>query len=164
MQSKKLNLDLPGRLDVIRGATASVCAFAENFIEKFEFKLDGLALCVSEALTNGIVHGNLEMPTMGAFEGDLDKFYEEIERREKDEKYKDRRIQLCCEFSEKEMLFLTISDEGSGFDISSLATELDIVDLDSSGRGLYLIKRFMDHVEWNETGSEMRMLKKLSSK
>ena len=54
----------------------------------------------------------------------------------------------------------TIADEGPGFDVTSLPdpTAPENV-LNVSGRGILLIRTFMDSVEFNETGNRITMRK-----
>jgi anti-sigma regulatory factor (Ser/Thr protein kinase) len=55
----------------------------------------------------------------------------------------------------------TIRDDGNGFDPSLLPDPRDPTNLERiSGRGLLLIRTFMDKVEHNERGNEIRMTKR----
>jgi anti-sigma regulatory factor (Ser/Thr protein kinase) len=54
-----------------------------------------------------------------------------------------------------------VRDEGPGFDPTSLPDPTDPINLERvSGRGLLLIQTFMDHVEHNETGNQITMIKR----
>jgi anti-sigma regulatory factor (Ser/Thr protein kinase) len=54
-----------------------------------------------------------------------------------------------------------ISDDGSGFDTSSVPDPTDPGNLiKPSGRGLMLMRTFMDEVHFNETGNQVTMLKR----
>jgi len=58
----------------------------------------------------------------------------------------------------------TISDQGPGFDPSSLPDPLDPENLlRTHGRGLMLIRSFMDEVRHNDTGNEITMIKRRES-
>ena len=62
-------------------------------------------------------------------------------------------------------LAIRIRDEGEGFDPEQVANPLDPENLlKSSGRGIFLIRNFMDHVELRrapEGGMEIRMVKRV---
>ena len=55
----------------------------------------------------------------------------------------------------------TVRDEGPGYDPSSLPDPTDPANVEKvSGRGLFLIRTFMDQVYHNETGNEITMIKR----
>ena len=52
-------------------------------------------------------------------------------------------------------------DEGAGFDLSALADCLAPENLlKSSGRGIFMIRTFMDEVKFNATGNEITLIKR----
>ena len=54
----------------------------------------------------------------------------------------------------------TVRDEGPGFDPSKLPDPTDPANLEKiSGRGLLLMRTFMDEVRFNATGNEVTMVK-----
>jgi anti-sigma regulatory factor (Ser/Thr protein kinase) len=54
-----------------------------------------------------------------------------------------------------------VRDEGPGFDTSDLGREVNPEDMMRiGGRGLLLIRAFMDEVEHNETGNRITMIKR----
>ena len=55
-----------------------------------------------------------------------------------------------------DLLKIIIRDEGNGFDYNNLP---EVVIDDESGRGLLLIRNFMDEVSFNESGNEITMVK-----
>ncbi len=53
-----------------------------------------------------------------------------------------------------------VRDEGCGFDPSSLPDPTDPANLDKvTGRGILLMRAFMDQVEFNARGNEVTMVK-----
>lgn len=57
-------------------------------------------------------------------------------------------------------LEVSVSDEGSGFDHENLPDPRDKENLyKSSGRGILLMRSYMDKVRFNETGSSVHMTK-----
>ncbi len=60
-----------------------------------------------------------------------------------------------------EMLKISITDEGEGFDYTNLPDPLKESNrIKSHGRGLFLVKKYMDIVEFNSTGNRILAIKK----
>jgi CheY-like chemotaxis protein len=117
-----------------------------------------VAVALHEAMVNAIVHGNLEIPTPpGGF--DEKTLRELVQQRRQQEPYRDRRITLIVEESRSEVAYV-IADEGPGFDPHALpdpgSQDLEV----TAGRGLTLIRTFMDEVFHNETGNQITMIKR----
>ena len=54
---------------------------------------------------------------------------------------------------------IVIRDEGNGFDPASLPDPTDPINLlKPHGRGVMLIKSFLDEVTWNDSGNEVTMV------
>jgi serine/threonine-protein kinase RsbW len=88
-------------------------------------KINGLLLSVTEATTNAIIHGN------------------------KNNKLKLVRISV---FVENSTLTIKIKDEGKGFDPLIVPDPTDPENLlKDSGRGLYLMRVYMDGLSYNYT-------------
>jgi serine/threonine-protein kinase RsbW len=104
----------------------------EEFVNYFaidlgldEEKINGLLLAVTEATTNAIIHGN------------------------KNNSLKLVRINVTVENS---ILTIKIKDEGNGFDPSIVPDPTNPENLlKDSGRGLYLMRVYMDSMDINVT-------------
>lgn len=118
-------------------------------------------LCIQEALANAVIHGNLQVDSH-LKETSWDQFEELVQLRQKTEPYSQRQVVLNYEF-DPQQLFFEISDEGKGFNHARLPDMNDPNSLLSSGRGLMLIRSYMDEVYWNETGNRITMVKYLNS-
>ncbi|MBF0203786.1 MAG: ATP-binding protein, partial [Desulfamplus sp.] len=57
-----------------------------------------------------------------------------------------------------------ITDHGEGFDYTSLPDGLDPFNFIVSGRGIFLIRSFMDKITWNKEGNSIQMVKYLKKK
>jgi anti-sigma regulatory factor (Ser/Thr protein kinase) len=114
---------------------------------------------LSEAMVNAIDHGNLELNSKMR-EGEHGNEYHELgDRRKNQEPYCNRRVFITCRVSAAEAVF-SIRDEGPGFDPSKLPDPADPENLmRPHGRGLMLIRTFMDNVTFSESGNEIRMHK-----
>jgi CheY-like chemotaxis protein len=120
-----------------------------------------IRVCVAlrEALINAMHHGNLEVPSQ--LKEQHDKGYDDmVQQRRNQEPYGDRRVYLTAKISRKQAQF-SVRDEGSGYDPANLPDPTDPSNLEKvSGRGLLLIRTFMDHVHHNDAGNEITMVKR----
>ena len=96
-----------------------------------------LEIAVREALANAVIHGNKEDEGKGVFV-------------------------RCYGGSDKTLLIL-VRDEGAGFEPNDIPDPRgrDRVQLDH-GRGLFLMRAFMDQVEFRRRGSEVLLFKRWS--
>ena len=109
---------------------------------------------------NAIEHGNLEVSSELREDADSNAYKKLVEQRRHMAPYRDRRVHLTAHFSRREAVY-TVRDEGPGFDVSRLPDPTDPANLEkSSGRGLLLIRTFMDEVRFNATGNEITLCKR----
>ena len=98
-------------------------------------KLNGLLLAITEATTNAIIHGN------------------------KNNKLKMVRISVYVEGDD---ITIVIKDQGKGFDPSIIPDPTDPENLlKDSGRGLYLMRVYMDGLSYNQTPEGTEAILKL---
>jgi CheY-like chemotaxis protein len=122
-----------------------------------------IGMALNEALTNAMHHGNLEVPSTLRSDDESD-YYFLIRQRQKSLPYCDRRIRVQFETS-PEQIQIEISDEGPGFDPESIPDPRLPANLEKlSGRGLLLIKTFMDEVRFADKGSRIVMIKQREKK
>src|SRR5262245_22389832 len=118
-----------------------------------------LGVALHEALTNAILHGNLDLSSE-LRESDEKEYYRLGVERRGQPPYADRRVFITARFTRDELTFV-IRDEGEGFDPNTLPDPTDPANLGRvSGRGLLLIQTFMDRVQHNEKGNEITMIKR----
>lgn len=118
-----------------------------------------LGVALEEALLNAYYHGNLELDSK-LREDDHTAFYTLARRRAHEDPYQDRRILVEVRLSSAACEF-TIRDDGPGFDPHQLPDPTEPANLDrASGRGVLLMRTFMDDVAWNSAGNEVRMVKR----
>jgi CheY-like chemotaxis protein len=123
-----------------------------------------VGVALKEALLNAMYRGNLEI----SFE-QMQQAREEllagsglniIEQRRKEAPHRDRRIEVRIHIEDDEAMFV-IRDEGAGFDVRSLPTPGELGSLEpQQGRGLVLMRTFMDEVKFNDRGNEVTMIKR----
>ena len=118
-----------------------------------------LRLCLEEALSNAIIHGNLEVSSE-LRDRDDDSYQQLIKQRNKSVPYCNRRVTVTIDLNRYRAEFV-IRDEGPGFDISSLPDPLNAANLEKpSGRGITLMHAFLSEVEYNDWGNEVRLVMK----
>lgn len=124
------------------------------------------ALAMEEALINAMFHGNLELDSVevqaarkAMHEG---KTTPEVNQQSQLQPYSDRKVHVDIEFKTKAVTML-IRDEGQGFDAAGgLASANQTSQLsDEGGRGLTLIRKFMDEVQFNSDGNEVKLQRKI---
>ncbi len=123
-------------------------------------------MAMDEALVNAMHHGNLEVDSKLRECEDGSDYYELIRSRRTISPYCHRRVRVEAEFSERHIC-VQISDDGPGFDPGQIPDPTDDDNLHKvSGRGLFLIRSFMDRVAHNEAGNQITMtkLRKVESK
>ena len=118
-----------------------------------------LGIALEEALVNALYHGNLEVQS-GLMEQSHEAYYAVVEQRSQLSPYKDRKIEVELKVSAQEAV-VKIRDEGPGFDPASLPDPTDPLNLDKvSGRGLLLMRTFVDELLFNDRGNEVTLIKR----
>lgn len=123
-----------------------------------------IGVALHEALRNAMHHGNLELDSE-LRRDHWDTYYNLAIERTSVKPYADRRVVFRVTETPGESRFF-IRDEGRGFDTSRVES-YDPGDPENltrpSGRGLFLIKMFMDQVYFNDRGNEITMIQRVSS-
>jgi anti-sigma regulatory factor (Ser/Thr protein kinase) len=74
--------------------------------------------------------------------------------------YRDRRLHIRARLSRRQAVYV-IRDEGPGFDPSTLPDPTDPAHLEmTTGRGLLLIRAYMDGVAFNWDGNQITLTKR----
>jgi len=150
-------------------------ALIDPLLELVGQMLSGMGLCdftgrlqvgiaLKEALLNAIFHGNLQISAaeveevgdrlIGEYELSL------VDRRRSEEPYCRRRVYLHVCIQPDEARFV-VRDQGSGFDVSAVPPPNQPGALEPErGRGLSLMRTFMDEVQFNEKGNEVTMVRR----
>lgn len=137
MTDQTTRLVLPSHIEAVADAAAAAAEFARNcgLAEEASFGID---MAVREAITNAIVHGNQEDDT--------------------------KQVEMTLNCSSR-TIEIEVSDQGAGFDPGAVPDPTAVENLmKTSGRGNFLMRSFMDEVEWKnrpEGGTTVRMVKRL---
>jgi serine/threonine-protein kinase RsbW len=98
-----------------------------------------IEIALREALGNAVIHGNHEDPR--------------------------KQVYVSCRCETDEEVWITVSDEGQGFDSDALPDPTAPGAIESShGRGIYLMKALMDEVHFENGGAVVHMRKKSGDK
>jgi len=93
-------------------------------------RLEDLHLALMEAMTNALIHGNREDPT--------------------------KIVNICAGCTERSELLIVITDQGEGFDPSTLLDPTAAESLyEGHGRGVFLMKRLVDSLDFNLGGRQV---------
>src|SRR4051812_29362819 len=121
-----------------------------------------VGIALNEALLNAIQHGNLELSS-DLRQEDTDVFWGLGEERRRQPPYRDRRVHVRATLSRSEAVYV-VEDEGPGFDRATVTIATDPANLERiGGRGLMLIRAFMNEVEHNEKGNRITLRKRYST-
>ena len=136
MTDQTTRLVLPSHIEAVADAAVAVTDFIRNCGVSEEAAF-GVEMAVREAVTNAMVHGNHE---------DESKSVEVI---------------FNCHADELEV---EVRDQGEGFDPATVPDPTNAENLlKTSGRGIFLMRTFMDQIEWvnrPEGGTMVRMTKR----
>mgnify|MGYP001382303658 CR=1 FL=1 len=117
-----------------------------------------VAIALEEALRNAMFHGNLEISS-ACRDGDPETYRRTLQERLENEPYSRRQLYLELHLTPAVGEFI-IRDEGPGFDPRTLPDPTDPENLERcSGRGLLLMRTFMDEVLFNATGNQVTLVK-----
>ena len=118
-----------------------------------------VGIAVEEALLNALYHGNLEVSS-DLKESDPNLFEETARQRCQEEPYLHRRLFIDVKLSRDEARYV-IRDEGPGFDPAKLPDPCDLENLEKpSGRGILLMRSFMDEISFNDKGNQVTLVKR----
>jgi serine/threonine-protein kinase RsbW len=134
MSAHRVSYTLDSTLDTVNSAeeAASHIATEAGFGEEDVMKI---AMAVREAAVNAVLHGNAYDPG--------------------------KKVMVDFERTPKNLV-ITIRDQGKGLDLDKIPDPLAAENLlKTSGRGIFLIRSFMDEVEINPstTGTEIKLIK-----
>jgi anti-sigma regulatory factor (Ser/Thr protein kinase) len=128
-------------------------------LELSEQAVAGVGVAVEEALVNSIQHGNLELSSQ-LREVDHAAFCDALEQRRGDTPYCQRRVRLQATVCPHEVV-LVIRDQGRGFSVTELPDPREESNLHRiGGRGILLMRAYMDEVHYNDVGNEVRLIKR----
>lgn len=155
---RETRFELPSDVTLIGPLVACV----QEGLERTGFGDEGMrtqvGVALMEGVANAMVRGNLEVGSelRGS---DRDAYEELIRERVGQEPYASRRVTVVV-VEGGNRLSVRIRDEGPGFDPDDIPDPTSAENLlEVSGRGIMLMRTFMDSVEFNERGNEVVLVK-----
>ncbi|MCA9116806.1 MAG: response regulator [Planctomycetaceae bacterium] len=162
LKSRELQFELENDLTLLPAAVQymqDMCGEMRLIPEADRLRV---SVALEEALVNAYYHGNLEVSS-DLREQDHAAYYDLAKARSEQEPWSSRRIHLKVQLSSRECVF-SIRDEGPGFDPSTLRDATAVENLDRPcGRGLLLMRTFMNSVEFGPSGNEVILKKEVKA-
>ncbi len=157
MLQRKLAFVLDNNVGQIRTLIETLDANLPEWAEDDSVRI---SMALEEALSNAICHGNLEVDSRLKDDSEnCSAFEDTISQRKDCEPFCGRRVRVRAEFSDNKIKF-EIADDGPGFDPASLPDPTAPENIRKpSGRGLLLIRSFMDEVMHNRSGNRITLVK-----
>lgn len=147
-----------------RTLMSSTASFLRKAIQSLELcpekDLLRVGIAIEEALLNACLHGNLGLDSE-LREGDGVLFESMASERSEQEPWQSRCVRVHATLS-RDLANIVICDEGDGFDPAKLPDPTDPENLlKPHGRGIMMMRLFLDEVEWNDRGNKVTLTKKL---
>jgi CheY-like chemotaxis protein/anti-sigma regulatory factor (Ser/Thr protein kinase) len=145
-----------------RGLMTSTARFLRQVAQSTGLCVDSdlprLGIAMEEALLNAYLHGNLELDSV-LREGDSDQFNEMAQERSVNQPWMDRKVTVRASISPQQFK-VEITDDGPGFDPTGLPDPTAPENLlKPHGRGIMMMRLFLDEVQWNKRGNRVTMIK-----
>ena len=121
-----------------------------------------IGLALDEAITNAIYHGNLEVGSELRESGrsGSGEYHALADQRRSQPPFDGRKVYVIGRVS-SEAFECVVRDEGRGFRVDAVPDPIAEENLERpSGRGLLLIRQFMDEVRHNDIANEITMVKR----
>lgn len=134
MTEQRVSYTLPSTLETVDSAEEKATRIAAE-LGFGEDEVMQISMAVREGAVNAVLHGNAYAP--------------------------EKQVTLAFEHTPEELV-ITIRDQGAGMDLSKIPNPLAPENLlKTSGRGIFLMRSFMDVVEIrpSQTGTELKLIK-----
>lgn len=132
---KELQIEIPSEIGSIAPAIDKIVSEIRSS-SCLPGKEQDIELALFEALANAVIHGNHEQPA--------------------------KRVNISCRYEHnvKDCIAIVVRDQGSGFDPSAVPDPTRPENLDAEhGRGILMMRTFMDEVRFEKGGTEVHMIK-----
>lgn len=155
--NQSFTIEIPSEFEWINRTVSYLEHRARGIPWGDSININRVTLPLHEALTNAIVHGNLEVSSE-LKEEESDLFTETLAVRSTQSIYASRRVQIAVSFNAHRISW-SITDEGNGFDVESVLRKATSEEpsMLASGRGVMMIKAFMDDVRYDKGGRRVSM-------
>jgi len=118
-----------------------------------------VSVALREAIVNAMLHGNLGLAS-SLKESDPVAHDKLADERRGESPYRERRVRVTVAETPLDVTYI-VSDDGPGFDLETVPDPTDPANLErTAGRGLFLIRTFMDDVSHSDGGRTIKMVKR----
>lgn len=166
IEERRTHLAAPGDPGAIPHVVTYLGHEIRHHYPRYRLPIPDIKLALYEAMANAVEHGNLEIDFHGKGEAMIDPggLAELVKQRLQDPRLAARKVHVDVVYRANEVEY-RVRDEGPGFDPTTFDKLGALADTDAlHGRGLALIRFYMDEVEWSEDGTEIRMTRRLHRK
>lgn len=133
--SEELKLDMPSEIGSIAPTVDKIVAKIRNSL-CLPGKEQDVEVALFEALANAVIHGNREQAG--------------------------KTVNISCHCQSDKCVSIVVRDQGTGFDPAAVPDPTSPENLGAEhGRGILIMKTFMDEVHFEKGGTEVHMMKKL---
>lgn len=156
--SERMHLSLPSDPGLVEATAEFLTRRAELCGACSPTRSAKLMIAFVEAITNAIIHGNLELSSELKERGD-DAFAKTLALRATDPVLSQRKVDIQVEYDGTTCRW-TMTDEGRGFDVEKALKRTESEDpevLLASGRGLIIMRSFLDDIRWDWGGRRVIM-------
>jgi len=134
----------------IMAELSSLLGFADDHLELIETALH-------EAILNAVIHGNLQLKSIGEEFGNqnmmaFESFFEVIETRLQDSERAALKVTIVAEVR-SDALTLSVRDQGNGYDVHTVNAPKQ-----AAGRGLLIIRSVADALRFEDDGRCITMV------
>jgi len=155
----EVRYSLENDLELISAAVSELRQLAADRWLFHERDMLRFATAVDEALLNAYYHGNLAIDSELRIQDSV-RYYALAEQRRLLDPHVQQRIKLEMEIT-PDQVFIRVADEGAGFDPRALPDPTSPGYLERPcGRGVLLMKSFMDDVIFNASGNQVTLVKR----
>jgi len=159
-------MSLPGDPELLPRVVAYLGREVRQHYPGHRVPLPDIKLALYEALANAVEHGNLEIgyQDKGLALSDSNGLRDLVAVRRTTQPYSGRRVHVSVTYRPDAVEY-RVRDEGPGFDPEDYDTRRALSDTGRlHGRGLALIRHYMDEVTWHDGGREIRMIRKIGGR
>lgn len=155
------------RLDNDPSTIGVAVGFLRDLMDGYRIADEGtrvrLGIALGEALSNAMIHGNLEIASdLRATNSEA--YFDAIDSRLGDPRFASRRVDLVVRLR-NDVLCFTVRDQGKGFRVQDVPDPTNPENLMRlSGRGILMMRAYTDRVHWNQAGNEVTLEKDLGAR
>ncbi|MEZ0228565.1 MAG: response regulator [Planctomycetota bacterium] len=151
--------EIPARLELARAILPHLTDGLSDLGIVEAQDLLNLDVALEEALSNAVIHGSLQLTDEYVKNRqDREAFEEAYATRRADPRFAGKTVHVSVRITPTEATF-TVEDKGAGFDPTALAAVQTSIQ-GVQGRGLMLIRLFMDEIAHESGGRRLRMVKR----